>query len=84
MKTRRLTGGRISPLRLREHVTKEVEKLAECIFRQKLSTHEISFDLEASDNYRMVEEYIIPIAEDECDSATVRQAVTIEPLRLSI
>ena len=28
---------------LREHVTKEVEKLAECVFRQKLSTHEISF-----------------------------------------
>ena len=50
---------------LREHVTKEVEKLAECVFRHKLSTQEIRFDLEAGDNYRMCERYAIPIAEDD-------------------
>lgn len=50
---------------LREHVTKEVEKLAECVFRHKLITQEIRFDLEAGDNYRMCERYAIPIAEDD-------------------
>ena len=50
---------------LREHVTKKVEKLAECVFRRKLSIQEIRFDLEASDNYRMVEHFVIPVTEQD-------------------
>ena len=50
---------------LREHVTNEVEKLAEEVFREKLSTHMIRFDLEASDNYRMAEYFVIPVTEHD-------------------
>ncbi len=48
---------------LREHVTHEVEKLAERVFTDKLSTRRIRFDLEAGQpNFRMVETYEIPVA----------------------
>ena len=64
---------------LREHVTNEVEKLAECVFRQKLSTHEISFDLEASDNYRMANKFVIHVAEDD-----VELQKAAKPVQLSL
>ncbi len=62
---------------LREHVTKEVEKLAECVFRRKLSTQEIRFDLEASDNYRMVEHFVIPVTEQDVSLQKATRAVQL-------
>ena len=48
---------------LREHVTQAVEKHAEVVFTDKLSTGEIRFDLEAGQpNFRMVDTYEIPAA----------------------
>ena len=50
---------------LREYVTKEVEKQAERVFRNKLNRGEIRFDLEAGrPNFRMVDTYEIPVAGD--------------------
>ena len=46
---------------LREHVTKEVEKQAERVFRNKLHNGDIRFDLKAGQpNFRMVDTYEIP------------------------
>ena len=46
---------------LREHVTREIEKQAEKVFRNKLRNGEIRFDLEADQpNFRMVDTYEIP------------------------
>ena len=50
---------------LRKHVTREVERHAERVFNDKLAKGEIRFDLEADmPNFRMVERYDIPIADD--------------------
>ena len=50
---------------LREHVTQAVEKQAEGVFTDKLSTREIRFDLEAGQsNFRMVDTYEVPVASD--------------------
>ena len=66
---------------LREHVTNEVEKQAECVFNNKLLARdgEIRFDLEASDNYRMVERYEIPLLES--DTALQKAA---KPVQLTL
>ena len=46
---------------LREHVTKEVEKQAERVFRNKLHNGDIRFDLKAGQpNFRLVDTYEIP------------------------
>ena len=48
---------------LREHVSKAVERQAEVVFTDKLSTGEIRFDLEAGQpNFQMVDTYEIPAA----------------------
>ena len=48
---------------LREHVTQAVEKQAEGVFKAKLNSGEIRFDLEAGQpNFRMVDTYEIPAA----------------------
>ena len=48
---------------LREHVTQAVEKQAEGVFTDKLTSRAIRFDLEAGQpNFRMVDTYEVPIA----------------------
>ena len=50
---------------LRQHVAQTVEKQAEEVFRNKLRSGEIRFDLEAGrPNFRMVDTYQIPVAGD--------------------
>ena len=47
---------------LREHIKVELEKLSEAIFKRKLATGEIRFDLDAGQpNFEMEESYTIPI-----------------------
>lgn len=50
---------------LREHVANVVEKQAESVFRRKLQTGKIRFDLEAGQpNFRMQDSYEIPITDN--------------------
>ena len=50
---------------LREHVTGEIERLAEQAFKDKLGMRKIRFDLEAGElNYKMIERYNVPASED--------------------
>ena len=50
---------------LREYVAKAVERQAEEVFRDKLSSREIRFDLEAGQpNFRMVDTYEVPVPGD--------------------
>ena len=51
---------------LREHVVKESDRLAERVFRAKLASGEIRFDLEASDhNHRMRKSYEILVSDND-------------------
>ncbi len=51
---------------LREHVAKAVEQQAEQIFKRKLGSGEIRFDLETNTpNYRMAQTYEIPVAQND-------------------
>lgn len=51
---------------LREHTEIEVEKQAEKVFRAKLVSGEIRFDLQTGElSYRMVDSYEIPVAETD-------------------
>ena len=50
---------------LREHMVSEVERQAECVFGKKLLGGDIRFDLQAGDNFRMAEEFEIPVASDQ-------------------
>ena len=50
---------------LREHVKCELEKLSEAIFKRKLETKKIRFDLEAGHpNFKLEESYTIPVTDD--------------------
>lgn len=66
---------------LREHVVSEVEKQAEQVFGAKLRTGDIRFDLESEDNFRMVEEYEIPVAKND---PTLEKEFGGGPLQLSL
>ena len=51
---------------LRDHVMKESDRLAERVFRAKLTSGEIRFDLETGDrNHRMRKSYEILVSDDE-------------------
>ena len=66
---------------LREHVVSEVEKQAEQVFGDKLRGGDIRFDLESGDNFRMVDEYEIPVAQDD---PTLEREYGGGPLQLSL
>lgn len=66
---------------LREHVVSEVERQAECVFGRKLLSGDIRFDLQAGDNFRMVDEYEIPVAANE---RTLEKAYGGGPMQLSL
>lgn len=64
---------------LREHVKREVETQAEEVFRRKLESREIRFDLETCEpNYRMVDSYEIQVRSDRL----VRS--NFQPIQLSL
>ena len=66
---------------LREHVASEVERQAERVFGEKLLSGDIRFDLQAGDNFRMVDEYQISVAVDE---ATLEREYGGGPMQLSL
>ena len=61
---------------LREHVARAMDKQAERVFRAKLWSGDIRFDLEASDrNHRMRKSYEIPVADSDVQLQRYGQSV---------
>ena len=61
---------------LREHVVAEVEKQAERVFEEQLRTKDIRFNLEAGDNFRMVDSFEIHV--DENDHTLQRHGQSVQ------
>ena len=63
---------------LREHVANAMDQQAERVFRRKLASEEIRFDLEANDhNYRVRRRYEIPVADNAVQLQRYGQSVQL-------
>ncbi len=52
--------------KLREHIKTELEKLSESVFKNKLATKKIRFDMDAGEhNFELVESYELPVGIDD-------------------